>query len=259
MNDEVMLRYAVLDGAAWIRIGNEDQGLTLMTTGILALMRQAISEARQDEDVHVLVLTGVGRSFMVGADLAFVRDASVDDFRAFARENQALAAELMTCEKPIVAGINGHALGGGLEIALACDIRLCATAARLGFPEVTIGLLHSTGSSYLLSRLVGLGRAKELVLSGRQLDATEALRIGLVTSVHEANEMEEALRELAERIVASSRPALMWAKRIFDLGASSSFGSALSIEEIGNVACFDTDERVEAANAFFERRAPAFR
>ena len=252
------VQYRVTGKIGWITMSQPGGGLTLMTTAIMASMRNVLAQAARDPAIRVIVLRSSGRSFMVGADLAFVRDASVAEFRRFARENQALASELRACPKIIVAGVNGHALGGGFELALACDVRVCAVEARLGFPEVSVGLLHSTGSSYLLSRMIGLGRAKELVLTGRQLDAAEALALGLVTSVVSRDDMDSELERIAGAIAANAPVALAWAKKIFDLGAGSDFGSALEIEEVGNVACFDTTDRVEAATAFFERRPPVF-
>ena len=248
--------YEVKDGVAWLVMGSDDR-MTTMDVPIMRDLRAGIDRAWRDDDVKVVVLTGRGRAFMAGADLDFVRSASRDDFREFARENQALAAEMIACDKPIIAGINGHAVGGGLELALACDLRICAAEAKLGFPEVTIGLLHSTGSSYLLSRTVGYGRAKELTLTGRMFGASDALEYGLVTTVLPASDVPAESGRIANSMAGNARLAMGWAKKLFDAGTSGDVASALALEEIGNLACFDSDDRRKNLETYLDRLRPA--
>lgn len=256
--DAPPVRFELVDTVAWIRIGSQGE-LTLMSVPSMAQVREAVDQALGEESARVIVIAGEGTSFVAGADLAFIRSATEAEFRAFNRENQWLAYKLITCEKPTIAAINGHALGGGLEIALACDLRVCSAQAKIGFPEVSVGLLHSTGSSYLLPRLIGLARAKYLTLTGRILSAREALSYGLVDEVAERDQLEQAVSALASTIAAKAPVAVSWTKRIFDLGASTNLETALEVEAVGNRACFATQDRIEGANAFFEKRAPEFR
>ena len=251
------LTYTREDNVAWVRMG-KPQAMTLMTVELMRDLRAALSLAAADPDIRVLVIIGEGPAFVAGAHLGFVRDATSDQFAEFNRENQSLAAEMLAFTRPIIGGVNGHALGGGLEIALACDLRVCSASARLGFPEVSVALLHSTGSSYLLPRLIGLGRAKELTLTGRLVDPVEALSIGLVTQVVASDTLEEAVTAMATSIAHHAPVAVAWAKHIFDVGARIDVASALAIEAIGNRACFDTEDRHEGAQAFFEKRPPVY-
>jgi len=257
MTEMETLTYSCQDHVAWVRMGKPG-AMTLMTVELMRDLRTAFKLAGADADVRVLVLIGEGNAFIAGAHLGFVRDASSAEFAAFNRENQALAAEMLAFARPTIAAVNGHALGGGLEIAVACDLRVCSASARLGFPEVSVALLHSTGSSYLLPRLVGLGRAKELTLTGRLVDPTEAMTIGLVTQVVAAADLENAVSSMAASIASKAPVAVAWAKHIFDVGARVDVASALAIEGIGNRACFDTEDRREGARAFFEKRTPVY-
>ncbi len=258
MTDPRTISYTREEHVGWIRMGQPD-AMTLMSGPLMSEIRAALQTATADPEVRVLVLIGQGRTFIAGADLRFIRDASSEEFLEFNRENQSLAAELIGFERPTIAAVNGHALGGGLEIALACDIRVCATTARLGFPEVAVALLHSTGSSYLLPRMVGLARAKELTLTGRIIDAGEAVRIGLATNAVPPDMVEQVARETALSIAEKAPVAVAWTKRIFDVGAHSDLSAALSLEAVGNRACSETEDRVEGARAFFDKRAPVYR
>lgn len=237
-----LVSYERRGATSWIVMGAED-ALTTMTVEIMSELRRGFDKARRDDEVNVIVLTGRGSAFMAGADLNFVQSATASQFKAFSRENQALASEILSCEKPIIAGINGHAIGGGLEVALACDIRVTAAEAKFGLPEVTIGLLHSTASSYTLPQLVGSGRAAELTLTGRLFSAEDAMQYGIVTSVVTRESLTTELTDLATRISNNSTAAMQWAKQLFRSGATSDIASAIALEEIGGLACFDSDER----------------
>lgn len=209
--------------------------------------------AAQD-DVLVIVLTGAGKAFVAGADIAEMSGFSPMQAREFARNGHAALGRVAGIEKPVIAAINGFALGGGCEIALACDIRVMADVAKIGQPEVKLGLIPGFGGTQRLARLVGPGVAKELVFTGDQLDAVEALRIGLVNRVVPAAELENEVTGLARRIAANGPTAVRLAKTCINRGLDADLNTGNSYETEAFNVCFSSGEPAEGTKAFLEKR-----
>ena len=196
-------RVAVDDGVAVVTLDRED-ALNALDVGTLTELRDRLLELAADDEVRAVVLTGAGeRAFAAGADIKYMSGLDVEAARGWGALGHEAARLLETMAKPTIAAVNGFALGGGCELALACDIRYCSSRAKLGQPEINLGLVPGWGGTQRLARAVGPGCAKELIFTGRLVDAEEALRIGLVQAVHDPV-LERALE--TARLVAASRP-----------------------------------------------------
>jgi enoyl-CoA hydratase len=226
---------------------------------VLAELRDRLAELAADAGVRALVLTGAGaRAFAAGADIKEMLEMGVEEARAWSRLGHEAGRLLETMPKPTIAAVNGFALGGGCELVLACDIRYASEAAKLGQPEVSIGIVPGWGGTQRLARAVGAGRAKELILSGRAVDAEEALRIGLVDAVYPAGELLERALELARALAAKSPLALAEAKRLAGLALQGSYADALDQEAEAFADLFATADQKEGMRAFVEKREPDF-
>lgn len=219
---------------------------------------RAVEEATEDASVRVLVLTGAGdKSFVAGADIGeFTQRSPLEQRRAMTsiRVFDVVAA----CPKPTIAMINGFALGGGCELAMACDMRIASDTARLGQPEVNLGIIPGGGGTQRLTRLVGSGQAMRLILSGDLIDAAEALRIGLVDEVYPAAELRERVMDLAGRIAGKSPIALQMAKAAVRAASDMPLSAGLAYETELFITCFASDDKTEGVQAFLEKRAPRF-
>ncbi len=181
------------------------EALNALDQATLTELRDRLSELAADTDVHVVVLTGAGeRAFVAGADIKAMSAMNIEQAFAWGRLGHETASLLETMPKPTIAAVNGFALGGGCELALACDVRYASDTAKLGQPEVSIGIIPGWGGTQRLPRVVGIGRAKELIMTGRLVDAEEALRIGLVNAVFAPEELMEKALELARELAAKS-------------------------------------------------------
>jgi enoyl-CoA hydratase len=217
----------------------------------------AIRHCDAAASVGAVILTGAGdRVFVSGADIRQMRDRRRDD--GLAAINSTAFSAVERSAKPTIAAVNGHALGGGCELALACDLRVAADHATFGQPEVGLGIIPGAGGTQRLPRLVGLGRASQLVLTGDPIDAATALAWGLVNVVVPASELLRAARTLAARICSRGPLAVRLAKAA--LGASSrvDLDSGLLIETLAQAICFESDDKREGTTAFLEKRKPKF-
>lgn len=211
-------------------------------------------QASEEQEVRVVVLTGIGRAFSVGADIKAMAKMTDDDFRKAAALYQALATETRALDKPIIGAINGFALGGGLEIALMCDIRIASKSARLGLPDANLGFSPTGGLTWLLTRMVGLGVAMDMALTTDMLDADESLRVGLVSRVVEDDALLAEAEKLSERIASFPRTGLRNIKRSFHMAADADFMSVLRLEEAYDSDCFRSEDARTALMAFIESR-----
>jgi enoyl-CoA hydratase len=222
-------------------------------------LRSQLEELAADEAVRVVVLTGAGeKSFIAGADIKYMQGLGVLEARRWGELGHACGHLLETMPKPTVASINGYALGGGLELALACDLRLAASTAKLGQPEIDLGILPGWGGSIRLARTTTLGFAKELIFAGRQIDAAHALEHGLVNAVHEPSELAQKTRELADVLAAKSPLALAYAKEATNLALQGPHRSNLEIEARLFAMAFSSEDQKEGMAAFVEKREPKF-
>lgn len=225
----------------------------------LGELHDAIADALADPSVRGIILTGAGeKAFVAGADIAEFADYDAEQGQVLAREGQTQVFDfIQQASKPIVAAINGYALGGGLELALACHIRIAATHAKLGLPEVSLGLIPGYGGTQRLTQLAGRGRALEVILTGDMLTATEALEYGLVNHVIEPAELLTKAENILHRIASRSPNAIAAAIRAVNasLGDTKN-GFETEIREFGQ--CFGTPDFKEGVAAFLEKRKPNF-
>jgi enoyl-CoA hydratase len=223
-------------------------------------LRGDLEELAGDESVRVVVLTGVGeKSFIAGADIKYMQSLGTMEARRWGELGHACGDLLETMPKPTIAAINGYALGGGLELALACDLRVAASSAKLGQPEIDLGILPGWGGSIRLARTTTLGYAKELIFSGRPVDAAAALEHGLVNAVYEPGELMQKTRDLAEGLAAKSPLALAYAKEATNLALQGPHRTNLEIEARLFAMMFSSEDQKEGMAAFVEKRDPEFR
>lgn len=224
---------------------------------------QAIAELQQNHQLRCLVVSGAGRSFCSGADLQERKGMAEPDVRRFVVRMRDTISALADLPFPTIAAVHGLALGGGCEVALACDIRVIHSGARLGLTEVGWGIIPAAGGTQRLQRLVGIGRAKQLIFTGTQLSAAEAAAIGLAEQVVEGEDPGESVREaadgLARRIAAMGPLAVRQAKRALNYGADQPLHDGLAFEWQCYEAILPSKDRLEGLAAFAEKRPPVFR
>jgi enoyl-CoA hydratase/carnithine racemase len=256
MTDYRAITYAVADHVATVTLNRPD-----VHNAMNQVMRTELTRCFEglviDDDVKVVVVTGAGeRAFSAGADIReFVEPLVPVKFREQRRRVEFRAA-MDRCPQPIIAAVNGLALGGGLELALACDIRVAAAGATLGLTEINLAIIPGGGGTQRLPRLVGRGKALEMILTGARIPADEALRIGLVERVVPAGEALKAAIELARAIAAKAPVALRYAKEAVVKGLELPLADGLRLEGDLSTLLRTTEDRLEGAKAFLEKRAP---
>lgn len=240
------------EGIGWLRFNRPP--VNALNTEMVLEIERAFDWFAAQEDVLVVVVTGEGKAFVAGADIAEMSGFDSMQARAFAQNGHRALSKIATIEKPVIAAVNGFALGGGCEIALACDIRVLAENVKIGQPEVSLGLIPGFGGTQRLARLVGPGIAKELVFTADAIDAPEALRIGLANRVVPLDRLIETATEMAKKIAAKGPTAVRFAKSCINRGldADLATGNAYEIEAFG--LCFATPEAREGTKAFLEKR-----
>ena len=252
------LGYELADGIATVIINRPEKN-NAISMEMRADFRALADELYGDDAVRVVVFTGTGKTFCVGADVAtFETDWNTPVFRANTRLLTNFFNDLEALEKPLIAAINGTCVGGGLELALACDLRIAARSARFGLPENNLGLIPGIGGCSRLVKLVGFGRAKELVLTGEIISAEDAHRYGLVGRVVEDDALMTEARGLAERLGAKAPQALGIAKRVLQSCVSADLQTARTIESLGQSILIKTTDHREGVKAFREKRRPTF-
>jgi enoyl-CoA hydratase/carnithine racemase len=231
-----------------------------LTVALLAELAAQQARAAADRALRVVVLTGAGdKAFCAGADLKERARMGEAEVAAFHRAIRAAFDGFERLPQPVIAALNGVALGGGLELALACDLRVAVEGIELGLPEVGLGIIPGAGGTQRLPRLVGVGRAKELILTARRVGAAEALAMGLVAEVVARPRLGEAVEALAARLSRNAPVSLRQAKRAVDGGWNLPMAAALDLENQLYQACLPTADRREALAAFAEKRPPVFR
>ena len=221
-------------------------------------LRTVLDLARDDEGIGAVVLTGAGEmAFIAGADISQV--AGYTKLTALDSDLQRLFDFVEDFPKPTVAAVNGYALGGGCEIAMACDIRIASETARFGLPETALSVLPGAGGTQRLGRLIGTGRAIELILTGRMMDAAEALRIGLVTSVTSPDELVATARQVAATILARGPLATRLAKLVVRAGMDADQRTGQVVERLAQAVLYESEDKLEGTQAFLGKRPPQFR
>jgi enoyl-CoA hydratase len=245
------------DGAVAVITIDRRDALNALNVETLTELRDRLRDVSTDEDVRVVVLTGAGeKAFVAGADIKYMSGLDAEQAKGWGALGHDAARLLETMPKPTIAAINGFALGGGCELALACDIRYASSRAKLGQPEINLGIVPGWGGTQRLARVCGIGVAKELIFTGRTVDAEEALRIGLVNAVVDPV-LEKAL-ETAHELAGKSIVALSLAKELCNLALGADHAEGLESEAGGFGALFASEDAKEGLAAFVEKRAPTF-
>lgn len=260
MTDEHVLLERTADSVLTLTL-NRPRKLNALSHELFEALDAATRRARADREVHVVVLTGAGRAFCAGADIDMVKefgdpDLPSDAFRAKVRRLQAVFDGLEALEKPVIAAINGDCVGGGFDLALACDLRIATEAAYFLVPEVRLGLIPDLGGTQRLPRLIGVGRAKEMVLTGRRFSAAECLAMGLVNRVVPQGDLERAVAEMVAHIRAGAPRALGAAKRAIDRAWGMDLQAGEDLEAWLQAPLYRSDDAREGYQAFVEGRPP---
>lgn len=252
--------YEIADGVATITI-NRPAKYNALNTSVVTTLRELFKKAEKDDSVRAVILTGAEeKAFAAGADITEFKGKDSKTVRPLAENGQELCKYIEAMSKPVIAAVNGFALGGGCEIAMACDIRYASSNARFGQPEINLGIIPGFGGTVRLARLVGLGMAKELTYSGDQIKADEALRIGLVNKVFESvEELKAGASALAVKLATKPGVALKLAKQSLNNTWENPLQNNLKFEVDVFCKTFDTEDKVEGVDAFLSKREPTFK
>lgn len=247
------------DRIATVTVNRPDK-LNALNDGTMLELGRAIEQLRGDDAVAGIVLTGAGRAFVAGADIAELRAKSPTEAYALARRGQEVFRRFETSPKPVIAAVNGFALGGGCELAMSCHLRIASDAAKFGQPEVKLGIIPGYGGTQRLARLVGRGRALQLLLTGEMIDAAESYRIGLVNRVVAAGEnVVDAARAMLRQMLANGPEAIARCIDVVNRGLDVGLDEALALEAAAFGLLAGTEDMREGTSAFLEKRAPKFR
>lgn len=258
MSDYQFVLFDVAEGIATITVNRPDK-LNALNADVIEEIGQALEEAITTQEVGVVILTGAGdKAFVAGADIAMLKEQGVLDGKSNSLIGQELMEFIEDSPKPLIAVVNGFALGGGCELALACDFRYASENAVFGLPEVSLGIIPGYGGTQRLPRLVGTGHALELILTGGKVDASEALRIGLVNKVFPADAVMAAARKTASTILKRGQVAVRLAKEAVRRGGLMSLKDGLNLESDLFGLISSTDDMREGMTAFLEKRKPDF-
>ena len=233
---------------------NRPKALNALSTAVLTDLNAALDEVAADQDVYALIITGAGeKSFVAGADIAEMKDKSVEEAAEYGKIGNAVFRKIETFRCPVIAAVNGFALGGGCELAMSCDIRVASENAVFGQPEVGLGITPGFGGTQRLARLVGAGIAKEMIYTARNIKADRAAQIGLVNKVVAAEELSATVMKMAQGIAKNAPIAVAYAKKAINNGLQTDIdsGIAIEVEEFSN--CFATEDQTYGMTCFMEK------
>jgi enoyl-CoA hydratase len=251
--------YEKSEGIATITL-NRPEALNAFSKEVVSEVLQALEDIRSDESVRVVILTGAGeRAFSAGADIKAMIGMNSLKARELSLMGGKLCLALENLEKPVIAALNGYALGGGLEVAMSCDLRIASENSRMGQTEINIGLIPGWGGTQRLTRLVGRTKAKEMVFTGKMIDAKTAEQLGIVNMAVPADKFRETVRQFALELASKAPVALRVAKALIDKGAEIGLDSALALEREGFGVVASTEDLQEGVKAFTEKRKPVFK
>lgn len=237
---------------------SKEESLNALNSELIAEIDDYFTNINSRDDIEVVILTGAGKAFVAGADIKEMSTLSANEGYNFAKKGMDAFLKIEKCSVPVIAAINGFALGGGCELSLACDIRIASTKAKIGQPEVGLGITAGFGGTQRLPRTVGMGNAKKMLYTADHISAQEAYRIGLVSEVVEPEELMDKAIELAEKIAKNSKLAVMYTKQAINTGIQTDINSAMDIERSNFGLCFATEDQKEGMSAFLEKRKANF-
>lgn len=253
------LLYEKAGGIATVTI-NRPESLNALNSQVYTELYEVFGEIEKDDEVRVVILTGSGeRAFVAGSDITEMAPKSSQEIVGFVEIARQASDRIYYLSKPVIAAINGYALGGGCELTMCCDLRIASEKARFGQPEVNVGVIPGAGGTQRLSRLIGMTRAKELIYTGDMIDAATALNYGLVNKVVPVEDLQKEARALAEKLLTKSGAILAMAKAAVTGGASMSLPDALNYEAQCFALCFATEDQKEGMQAFMEKRKAEFK
>lgn len=246
------------DGLAIVTM-NRPKALNALNSELLDDISKVFAELSTKESVKAIIVTGEGeKSFIAGADITEMKDMNIAEGKAFAEKGQAIFLQIEQCPKPVIAAVNGFALGGGCELAMACDFRIASETARFGQPEVGLGIIPGFGGTQRLARLIGRGMAKYLIYTADIVKAPEALRIGLVQKVVPLETLLEETKAIAQKIINKSPVAVSLAKDAINRGIEMDIPNAMQYEACIFGTCFASEDQKEGMTAFVEKGKAVF-
>ncbi len=243
---------------AILKINNPDQ-LNSLNSEIIKEMEASIDKLKVDKDVRVLIITGEGKAFVAGADISEMKNFGSKEGQKFGELGSRVFRKIETLPFPVIAAVNGFALGGGCELALACDMRVASEKAKFGQPEVGLGITPGFSGTQRLPRLIGLGKAKELIFTGSIISADEALKIGLVNYVTAPEDLLNKCMELASVIASKAPIAVKYSKEAINIGIESDIDSGIETEIEFFAGCFNTEDQKTGMSSFLEKSKPEFK
>lgn len=250
---------AIDSAVMYITVNRQDK-LNAVNKAVLGELHTAFENACNSDDINCVVLTGAGqKAFVAGADILEIQSLDNEGVTQLVRQGHELMALIENLGKPVIAAINGFALGAGCELALACSLRIAASSARIGLPEIQLGLMPGYGGTQRMSRLIGRGRALEMMLSGQAIDAERAKAWGLVNVVAEPEALAETVKQYASRLAASAPCAMKGILEAVHRGSDLELGLGMDVEADQFIGLFDTHDMREGTSAFLEKRKPDFK
>lgn len=251
------IKYEVEQKIGYVTI-NRPKAMNALNTQVLDELHAVFTEIAADENVQAVIVTGEGKAFVAGADIAQMKELSAVEGRAMMTKGHNVMNLMESIEKPIIAAVNGFALGGGCELAMACDFRIASEKAKFGQPEVNLGIIPGFGGTQRLPRLVGKGMGKYLIMTADMIDAQEAARIGLVEKVVAADELMDTCKALAEKIMSKAPLAIAAAKTVINTGYNLDMKTASTLEIETFTGPFSSEDKIEGMSAFLEKRDAKF-
>lgn len=252
------IHYEKQDNIAIVTI-DRPEALNALNSTVITDLKQVVTTLENDRDIRCMILTGAGRSFVAGADIGEQCSLDLDGGRRWGQRGSALMRRIEKLEFPTIAAVNGFALGGGCELVLSCDIILASEKAKFGQPEVGLGITPGFSGTQRLPRRVGIAKAKELIFSGRMIEADEAKEIGLVNVVYAPEALMDGALEMAKSFTKNAPIAVKYAKACIDRGMQMDIDGGIACENELFAMCFATADQKEGMGAFLEKRTAAFR
>jgi enoyl-CoA hydratase len=239
---------------------NREKALNVLSLETVDELNKFIDKQLPTEDIRVLIITGSGtKAFVAGADIKQMKEMRKEEFQSYSVTSHSNFNKIQSLKIPVIAAVNGYALGGGCELALACDIRIASDNAKIGFPETKLGLFPCWGGTQRSLKLMSMGKVKELIFTGEMISAQEALKIGMIDKVVKQGELMDEAVSIAEKISNNSPLAIGYAKQAINKGQEMDLSSSLDFELKMGVECFDSHDRLEGMTAHLEKRPAEFK